>query len=126
MEGTERALTTGKWSVGAGELRGPASIPWTPDSQTIALNAVRDANADMQTSTSFLYVVDVASGNIRELVNKPGSWSKPKVSPDGRVVAFTGYAASPSSYTVEAIHLVPIGGGEAERSAVCSSAIRSI
>jgi dipeptidyl aminopeptidase/acylaminoacyl peptidase len=111
--GTERALTTGKWSVGAGELRGPASISWTPDSQTIVFNAVRDANADLKYDTSFLYVVDVASGNIRELVNKPGSWSKPKVSPDGRVVAFTGYAASPSSYTVEAIHLVPIGGGEA-------------
>src|SRR6266481_2929085 len=33
--GTARELTTGKWSVGAGELRGAASIDWTPDSKSI-------------------------------------------------------------------------------------------
>src|SRR5439155_16438608 len=29
--GTPKQLTSGKWSVGAGELRGAATIDWTPD-----------------------------------------------------------------------------------------------
>ena len=32
--GTPRQLTSGKWSVGAGELRGGASLDWTPDSKS--------------------------------------------------------------------------------------------
>jgi Tol biopolymer transport system component len=39
--GTARQLTTGKWSVGAGELRGAASIDWTPDSKSIVVSAAR-------------------------------------------------------------------------------------
>ena len=35
--GTPRQLTTGKWSVGAGELRSAASIDWTPDSKSIVV-----------------------------------------------------------------------------------------
>src|SRR3954471_10463177 len=35
--GTARQLTTGKWSVGAGELRGAASLDWTPDSKSIVV-----------------------------------------------------------------------------------------
>ena len=33
MAAPRAQLTTGKWSVGAGELRGGASIDWTPDSK---------------------------------------------------------------------------------------------
>src|SRR5919198_231247 len=39
--GTPKALTSGKWNVGAGELRGPIAIDWTPDSKTIVFNANR-------------------------------------------------------------------------------------
>lgn len=110
--GTERPLTSGKWNVGAGELRGAASIDWTPDSQSIVFNAVRDADADLKYDTSYLYVVDVATGAIRDLVTRPGFWGRPTVSPDGRFVAFSGYATTGRSYTVEDLHVVPIGGGQ--------------
>src|SRR5712671_6388568 len=72
--GTPRELTTGKWSVGAGELRGAASIDWTPDSKSIVVDANRAPDADMQYESSQLVVVDVATGAIRDLVAKPGSW----------------------------------------------------
>lgn len=111
--GTEKSLTSGKWNVGAGELRGAAAIDWTPDSRSIVFNAVREANADLKHETSYLYVVDVASGTIRDLVTKPGFWTKPSVSPDGLFVAFTGYATTGRSYTVEDLHIVRTSGGEA-------------
>ncbi len=70
--GTARQLTTGKWSVGSGELRGGASIDWTPDSKSIVFDGNRSPDADMQYETSQIYVADVATGAIRELVTKAG------------------------------------------------------
>ena len=109
--GTPRQLTTGKWSVGAGELRGAATIDWTPDSKSIVFDGNRDGDADLKYQLSHLYVVDVASGAIRDLVSKPGSWGDPSVSPDGKLVAFTGYEPSGHTHTVSDLFVVPIGGG---------------
>lgn len=108
--GTPRALTAGKWSVGAGELRGGASIDWTPDSQSIVFEGNRSPDADMQHETSQLYVADLATGTIRELVAKQGSWGRPSVSPDGRTVAFSGHAPTGRSHTVSDLYVIPIGG----------------
>jgi dipeptidyl aminopeptidase/acylaminoacyl peptidase len=112
--GTARQLTSGKWSVGAGELRAGASIDWTPDGKSILFDGNRSPDSDTQYQTSVIYVADVASGAIRELVNKPGAWGKPAVSPDGRTVAFTGYGASGHTHTVSDLYVVPIAGGSAD------------
>jgi dipeptidyl aminopeptidase/acylaminoacyl peptidase len=112
--GTARQLTSGKWSVGAGELRAGASIDWTPDGKSILFDGNRSPDSDTQYQTSVIYVADVASGAIRELVNKPGAWGKPIVSPDGRTVAFTGYGGSGHTHTVSDLYVVPISGGSAD------------
>jgi dipeptidyl aminopeptidase/acylaminoacyl peptidase len=109
--GTARQLTTGKWSVGAGELRQGASIDWTPDAKSIVFDGNRSPDADLQYQTSAIYVADVASGAIRELAAKAGSWGKPVISPDGRTVAFIGYAQSGHTHTVSDLYVVPITGG---------------
>lgn len=109
--GTPRQLTTGKWSVGAGELRGGASIDWTPGSTSIVFDGNRAPDADLQYETSQLFVVDVASGTIRDLVAKPGAWGRPVVSPDGRMVVFTGHPPSGRSHTVSDLWVVPITAG---------------
>jgi dipeptidyl aminopeptidase/acylaminoacyl peptidase len=112
--GTPRDLTPGKWSVGAGELRGGASIDWTPDSKSIVFDGNRSPDADLQYDTSYLYVVDVAGGTVRELVAKAGGWGKPAVSPDGRTVAFTGHPASARTHSVSDLFVVPISGAAAD------------
>jgi dipeptidyl aminopeptidase/acylaminoacyl peptidase len=109
--GTPRQLTTGQWSVGAGELRGGASIDWTPDSKSIVFDGNRAPDADLQYQASQLLVVDVASGTIRDLVAKPGEWGRPVVSPDGRMVAFTGHPPSGRSHTVSDLYVIPITAG---------------
>jgi dipeptidyl aminopeptidase/acylaminoacyl peptidase len=109
--GTPKAITTGKWSVGAGELRQGASFDWTRDSKSIVFNGNRGTDADLKYQVSALYVVDVASGAIRDLVTKAGDWGDPAVSPDGRTVAFTGYEPSGHTHTVSDLFLVGIDGG---------------
>jgi dipeptidyl aminopeptidase/acylaminoacyl peptidase len=108
---TPRQLTKGRWNIPAGELRGGAVLDWTPDSRTIVFSGQRIPDGVVKYDTAQLYALDVASGEIRELVSAAGYWQKPAVSPDGRSVAFTGYAPTGRSHTVEDLFVVPITGG---------------
>src|SRR5262249_39056023 len=108
--GTPRQLTTGKWNVSAGELRTGAAIDWTPDSKTVVFNAERNPDFELKYQSSQLYVVDVATGTIRDLVTKPGNWARPTVSADGKLVAFEGFAPSGHTHTVSDLYVVSIAG----------------
>jgi dipeptidyl aminopeptidase/acylaminoacyl peptidase len=110
--GAPRQITSGKWSAGAGELRGAVSLDWSPDSGSIVFEADRSAEADLHYQTSQLLVAEIASGAIRELVAKPGSWGRPAVSPDGKTVAFTGYPQSKRTHSVSDLYVIPFAGGE--------------
>src|SRR5262249_21622456 len=112
--GTPRQLTSGKWNVGAGELRGGAAIDWTPDSKSIVFDGNRSPDTDILYEASQVYVVDVASGTIRDLVAKLGNWGRPAVSPDGRTVAFSGHAPSGRSHTVNDLFVIPVSGGSSD------------
>jgi len=108
--GTPRQLTNGKWNVGSGELRMGAAVDWTPDSKTIVFNAERNPDFDVKYQSAQLYAVDVASAAIRDIVVKPGEWSRPSVSPDGKLVAFAGYAPSGHTHTVSDLYVASITG----------------
>ena len=110
--GTARQLTSGKWNAGSGETRQAVAMDWTPDSKSIVFEADRSADADLQYRHSQLLMADVETGAIRELVSTPGAWGHPAVSPDGSMVAFTGYPASNRTHSVADLYVVPIKGGE--------------
>ena len=110
--GAPRQITNGPWIAGSGELREAVPLDWTPDSKAIVFEAARTTEADLQYQTSQLLVADIASGAIRELVAKRGSWTGPVVSPDGKTVAFTGYSESKRTHTVSDLYVIPFTGGE--------------
>src|SRR4029077_15056743 len=83
--------------------------------KSIVVDANRAPDADMQYESSQLVVVDVATGAIRDLVAKAGSWGRPVVSPDGRTVAFTGHPPTGRSHTVSDLFVIPLtAGGSAD------------
>ena len=73
------------------------------------------ADSDLHYQNSQLLVADVSTGAIRELVAKPGSWSRPAISPDGKTVAFTGYPQSKRTHSVADLYVVPLAGGEKKK-----------
>jgi Tol biopolymer transport system component len=81
--GTPRQVTSGDWDHGTPN--------WTPDGKAMVFSALRVEEADYQWRESELYSIDVASGVIKQLTNRRGPDNNPVISPDGKMIAYTGY-----------------------------------
>jgi dipeptidyl aminopeptidase/acylaminoacyl peptidase len=103
--GTPRQLTNGDWNHGA-----PA---WTPDGREILFSSLRVPDAEYEWRESEIYAVDVASKTFRTLTSRHGPDGNPTVSPDGRLVAYTGYDWSDDTYTDSRLYIVGIDGSNA-------------
>jgi len=110
--GTPRPLTSGDWHFGsAGELPGGANYDWTPDAKTIVFEALREPDADYRLRREgYVYALDVATGAVRQLITKKGTWGNPRVSPNGRTVAFTGYDYTTKTYQARELFVMGIDG----------------
>jgi dipeptidyl aminopeptidase/acylaminoacyl peptidase len=110
--GTARALTSGDWNVGArpSGLVGGVGFDWTSDGKSIVFDGDRQADADLRYRESYLYAVDVATGSIRQIVSRKGLWANPSISPDGRLIAFTGSDSNRNSYKAADLWVVGMDG----------------
>jgi dipeptidyl aminopeptidase/acylaminoacyl peptidase len=100
--GTPRQLTQGHWNHGA-----PA---WTPDGKEILFSSLRVPDAEYQWRESEIYAVDVATERVRQLTNRKGPDDSPVVSPDGRLVAYTGYDWTDDTYLTSKLYVMGIDG----------------
>ncbi len=115
--GTPRQLTSGEWNVGArfDGLTSGVGYDWTPDAKTIVVDGFKDPQADRNYRNSDLYLVDVAVGAVRKLTTRPGVWTNPVCSPDGRTIAFSGYDSANVSYRAADVMLIGIDGAGMRR-----------
>jgi dipeptidyl aminopeptidase/acylaminoacyl peptidase len=100
--GTPRQLTDGDYNHGAPE--------WTPDSQTIVFSAVRKPDAEYLRGGADIYSLSLATGQIRRLTDREGPDTNPTVSPDGRLIAYTGFDQTLDTYTVSKLYVMDIDG----------------
>jgi dipeptidyl aminopeptidase/acylaminoacyl peptidase len=100
--GTPRQLTEGDYNHGAPE--------WTADSQTIIFSAARRPDAEYDRAGSDIYALSVTSGQIKQLTDRKGQDSNPAVSPDGKMIAYTGSDFSTDTYSVAKLYVMNIDG----------------
>ena len=100
--GTPRQLTEGDYNHGAPE--------WMPDGQTIIFTASRRPDAEYDRAGSDIYALNVASGAIRQLTDRKGPDSNPAVSPDGKMIAYTGYDFIEDTYSVAKLYVMNSDG----------------
>lgn len=81
--GTPRQLTSGDFNHG-----GP--LTFTPDGEDILFSANRNEGWELQSREADIFSVNVASGDLTQLTDRPGTETSPKVSLDGRRIAFLG------------------------------------
>ena len=110
--GSPRQLTQGDWSVGAafdGMVLGGAHS-WTPDGKTILFDGFAEPGSDKNFRETNIYTVDVAGGAIKKLTTTKGSWMQPKVSPDGKMVAYAGRELLPVVWQTADLYVMNIDG----------------
>ncbi len=113
--GTPRQLTEGRWNVGARTIGLDYGIgfDWTPDGKTIVFDGLmEDDEPSAPYRRSHLYAVDVASRETRRLTFHNGPWTGPVVSPDGKLVAFTGFPWTGQTYRVDELYVIGIDGSD--------------
>lgn len=100
--GTPKQLTDGDFNHGAPE--------WTPDGRTIIFSGVRKTDAEYIRGASEIYALNVASKQIRQLTDRNGPDQSPTVSPDGKLIAYTGYDQTMNTYTVSKLYVMNVDG----------------
>lgn len=100
--GTAQQLTDGDFNHGAPE--------WTPDGRTIIFSGVRKKDAEYIRGASEIYSLNVASKQIRQLTERDGPDQSPTVSPDGNLIAYTGYDQTMNTYTVAKLYVMNADG----------------
>ena len=112
--GTPRQVTRGNWDVGARFetlLDGAVGWDWSPDGRTMVVDGYDATDADLkQGLEANVYAVDVETGAARKLTPDGGRWATPVVSPDGRLIAFTGFPDTRSSYRAADLYVMHTDG----------------
>jgi acylaminoacyl-peptidase len=96
--GTARQLTTGPFDHG--------QPTWAPDGRAILFSANRVADAEHDPGESDIYEIDVATSAVRKLTSRKGPDGSPAVSPDGRLIAYTGFDDRYQGYQVTRLYVM--------------------
>ncbi len=100
--GTPRQLTAGNYNH-------RSSLSWTPDSREIFFSANRNENWALQSRESDIFAVST-NGELRQLTASPGVEIGPRVSPDGRLIAYGKTDNEKLAYRNRYLHVIGIDG----------------
>lgn len=101
--GTPRQLTRGEFSVG-GELS------WAPDGSALYFSANMSDNPIENPINSGIYELSIEDGELTKLTDRDGPDASPKVSPNGRHIAFLGYDDRKLAHQANRLYVMDIDG----------------
>ena len=96
--------------VTSGDFQHQSAAAWTPDGQHLVFSSNRNENWVHDYRNSELYIVSSATGEVRQLTDRPGPDRSPAVSPDGRQIAFVGYEDRTRTYQVSRLQVMNLDG----------------
>ena len=88
--GAPRQVTNGNFPNGGSEF-GPNRASWTPDGKYLIASVNRHPESDHEFLDTEVYEFSVADGSLRPLTTRKGPDNSPAVSPNGKLIAYTGF-----------------------------------
>jgi dipeptidyl aminopeptidase/acylaminoacyl peptidase len=101
--GSPRQLTEGPFNHSG-------SLSWAINSQKIYFSANRNPNWEYEFRNSEVYAIDTGTRLVETLTSRPGPDRSPKVSPDGRSIAYIGFEDKVQTYQTRKLHVMDIDG----------------
>ncbi|HEX3915168.1 MAG TPA: S9 family peptidase [Steroidobacteraceae bacterium] len=101
--GAAREVTHGNWSVGNVAFEVGTDVIWdfTPDGRSAITEGYKEGDADLDNRESYIYSVDLETGAAKRLTMTAGSWGRPAVAPDGKTIAYVGFAKSDANLVMD-------------------------
>ncbi len=96
--------------VSSGPYNHSGTLSWSPDNRYIYFSGNRNEDWEYDFRNSEVYRMDVETGEIKELTSRKGPDRNPKVSPDGKTVAYLGYEDKVQAHQTTRLHLMGSDG----------------
>ncbi|MDX1572055.1 MAG: S9 family peptidase [Xanthomonadales bacterium] len=103
LGGTPRQVTTGSY-------RHDSAPEWTPDGEALVFSGNRNENWELDYRNSEIYRVPVNGGDVVALTDQPGPDADPVVSPNGRMIAWSGFEDRKQTYQIARLHVMDSDG----------------
>ncbi|WP_086929665.1 S9 family peptidase [Agarilytica rhodophyticola] len=101
--GTPRQITSGDFDYSAG-------FSWAQDGKGLYVAANREQDAEMKPLEAEIYRVDIENGELTQLTQRVGPDVGPKVSPNGKLIAYRGYDDKLKNYENMLLHVMDADG----------------
>jgi len=102
--GTPRQITDGPFD--------DVAPVWAPDGKALLFSANRTADAEYDPFESEIYEVTLATGAIAQLTHRKGPDSSPSVSPNGELIAYSGFDDREQGYQETHLYVMNRDGTE--------------
>ncbi|MDH3321390.1 MAG: S9 family peptidase [Flavobacteriaceae bacterium] len=103
--GAARQITSGNFNHGG-------ALSWSPDGNKIYFSGNRIENWEYDFNNSEIYSIDIQTGVINTLTSRVGPDESPKISPDGKYIAYIGYTDKVQAHQTSYLNLMKSDGSE--------------
>ncbi|MEO7520296.1 MAG: S9 family peptidase [Gemmatimonas sp.] len=100
--GTPRQVTSGDWAANG--------TTWMPDGKAFVFTSLRAKDSEYAWRESDIYRVDVATGMVTPLTSRKGPDNSPVPSPDGRMIAYSGYDSTDATWKDATMYVMDADG----------------
>ncbi len=83
---------------------------WSADSKSLLASANRHENHEFDPANSEIYEINIATKEIKALTSRQGPDSNPKLSPDGKSIAYLGFDDTYQGYTITNLYVMKRDG----------------
>jgi len=110
--GAARQLTSGEFPHG-GNFFGSDPPVWTPDGKSIVLSGNFRPDFEYDPLNTEVYEVSVSDGSVKQLSHRQGPDDSPDISPDGKLIAYTGFDDRRQGHQTTHLYLMDRDGANA-------------